>query len=390
MSQVDILSIDAKIKQAFTEEVYKLPNYQEKLSDLQRTLQKEKLSIRALRNLKTNICELEEKIDNLQLGQQLNFYIAESAHKIERYKKILSTPVKLSFTGKASRDSQEKKDVVSSYLKIAQKYTDMTAETQRSPVKPLRVVCNNCPNKKLFDIIDNSIYICIPCGAQQEILLHTSSYKDIDRINISAKYTYDRKVHFRDCINQYQGKQNSTIDTKVYKNLIEQFEKHHLIVGNKKIPKEERCKNITKEHIHLFLKELEYTKHYENVNLIHYHLTGKKPDDISHLEDRLLDDFDQLTDFYDKKFKNKPGFDRKNFINTQYVLYQLLMRYRHPCKKEDFTILKTVDRKSFHDDIAKICFEELNKMVLTGGCLKVICYLRRINSVKQILSKNKK
>ena len=95
MSQVDILSIDAKIKQAFTEEVYKLPNYQEKLSDLQRTLQKEKLSIRALRNLKTNICELEEKIDNLQLGQQLNFYIAESAHKIERYKKILSTPVNI-------------------------------------------------------------------------------------------------------------------------------------------------------------------------------------------------------------------------------------------------------------------------------------------------------
>ena len=35
------------------------------------------------------------------------------------------------------------------------------------------------------------------------------------------------------------------------------------------------------------------------------------------------------------------------------------MRYKHPCKKEDFTILKTVDRKSFHDDVAKICFEEL-------------------------------
>lgn len=357
MSELDILSINAKIKRTFIEETNKLPHYQEKLLDLQQTDKKQTLSVRACRNLKRNISELEEKIETLISGQQLNFYIIETAHLVERYKKILSTPVKLSFMGKPSRNNKEKGVVISSYLDIAKKYTDIQ---MISPKKSKTVICNNCPNKKLFDIIDNSIYICIPCGAQQEILLHTSSYKDIDRINISAKYTYDRKVHFRDCINQYQGKQNSTIDPNVYINLFEQFRKHHLLVGTKKTPKEERCQNITKEHIHLFLKELEYTKHYENVNLIHYQMTGNKPDNITHLEDKLLDDFDSLADLYDKKFKNKPGFDRKNFINTQYVLYQFLVRYRHPCKKEDFTILKTVDRKSFHDDVAKTCFEELS------------------------------
>ena len=89
------------------------------------------------------------------------------------------------------------------------------------------------------------------------------------------------------------------------------FERHHLLIGNSKTPKKQRFNNITKDHIHLFLKELEYTKHYENVNLIHYNITDKKPDDISHLEDKLLHDFDLLTDLYDKKFKNKPGFERK-------------------------------------------------------------------------------
>tara|TARA_B110000908_G_scaffold160938_1_gene204651 strand:- start:218 stop:1312 length:1095 start_codon:yes stop_codon:yes gene_type:complete len=356
MSQLDILSIDAKIKLTFKEDADKLPQYKEKLLDLQQTIKRETLSARAHRNLKLNITDLEDKISKILSGQQLYFYIAETAHLVEQYKKILQTPVKLSFTGKSTRNNKEKNNVIADFLVISNKYSDVDFV---SPSKTKTVICNNCPNKKLFDIIDNSIYICIPCGAQQEILLHTSSYKDIDRINISAKYTYDRKVHFRDCINQYQGKQNSTIDPKVYINLIDQFEKHHLLIGNKDTKKEVRCKNITKEHIHLFLKELEYTKHYENVNLIHYQITGKKPDDITYLEDRLLDDFDFLTDLYDKKFKNKPGFDRKNFINTQYVLYQLLVRYRHPCKKEDFTILKTVDRKSFHDDVAKICFEEL-------------------------------
>jgi hypothetical protein len=356
MSQLDILIIDANIKTVFTEDIDKLPQYKEKLLDLQRTNKKQTLSTRAYRDVKTNIINLERKIESLSLKKHLNFYIVESAYLIEKYKKILSTPVKLSFTGKPSRIDNEKKKIVDNYLEIAIKYTNIK---NTNPVKAKKVICNNCPNKKLFDIIDSSIYICLLCGAQQEILLHTSSYKDIDRINISTKYTYDRKVHFRDCINQYQGKQNSSIDSNVYTKLFEQFRKHHILSGNSKSSREERCKNITKEHIHLFLKELEYTKHYENVNLIHYQMTGKPPDDITYIEDKLLDDFDSLTDLYDKKFKNKPGFERKNFINTQYVLYQLLVRYRHPCKKEDFTILKTVDRKSFHDEVAKTCFEEL-------------------------------
>lgn len=202
MSQLDILSIDTNIKHAFSEEVYKLSQYQEKLKDLLITVKKDTLSTRARRNLQTNIYEIDEKIESIISGQKLNFYIAETAHLIDRYKKILQTPVKLSFTGKPSRDNKEKNKVVTDYLEIAYKYSDIKIVMH---TKPTRVVCNNCPNKKLFDIIDNSIYICISCGSQQEILLHTSYYKDIDRINISAKYTYDRKVHFRDCINQYQG-----------------------------------------------------------------------------------------------------------------------------------------------------------------------------------------
>ena len=130
------------------------------------------------------------------------------------------------------------------------------------------------------------------------------------------------------------------------------------------MPREEKFARITKEHILMFLRELEYTKHYENLHLIHYNLTGIKPDDISHLEDQLLDDFDALTELYDKHFKHNA---RKNFINTQYVLYQLLTRHKHQCKMQDFTILKTIDRKAFHDDVARVLFNSL------GWNFKPIC-----------------
>lgn len=357
MSHLDILNVDAKIKQKFREEEEKLPEYTQKLYELEQTLNKN-IRRRSYQILLSNISELKTKINDIIHSQKLNFYISKTAQLLENYRNILQTPVKLSFMGRDTVDNKEKNKIISKYLEIAEEYIEIDRDNSFLNSKCI-VICDNCPNKKLFDIVDNSIYICLICGSQQEILLHTSSYKDVDRVNISSKYTYDRKVHFRDCINQYQGKQNSTIEDDVFTDLIDQFNKHYLLIGDENTPKETRFSKITKEHVHLFLKELEYSKHYENVNLIHYQITGNKPDDISYLHDNLLNDFDILVDLYDKKFKNKYGFDRKNFMNTQYILYQLLIKHKHPCKKEDFTILKTIDRKAFHDDVTKVLFEEL-------------------------------
>lgn len=137
---------------------------------------------------------------------------------------------------------------------------------------------------------------------------------------------------------------------------MEQFEKHHLLIGDENTPKNIRFSRITKDHIMLFLKETENTKHYENVNMIYCTLTENKADNISHLENKLLEDFDKLVNLYDKIYKN---IDRKKFINIYMVLYELLMRHKHPCKKEDFPVLKTMDIKFFHDEVTKTLFEAL-------------------------------
>jgi hypothetical protein len=160
-------------------------------------------------------------------------------------------------------------------------------------------------------------------------------------------------------MNQYQGKQNSTIDEKIYGDLEIQFDLHGLLVGDKNTPKKQRFENITKEHILLFLKETGHTKHYEDVVLIYHKMTGKKVDDISHLENQLMEDFDKISNLYDKRFKFTGKIDRKSFINTQYVLFQLLRRHKYNCKKEDFNMLKTLDRKAFHDEIVRELFEAL-------------------------------
>tara|TARA_A100001011_G_C14212667_1_gene800612 strand:+ start:285 stop:1382 length:1098 start_codon:yes stop_codon:yes gene_type:complete len=352
---IDIVVIDSKIREKFQIEKDKLELYKERLIHTQLSLKEENISPGLKKKLTESIKFLENTIYSIENENEYNFYLLESVPILEKYKEILEEPEITSFMGRPAKHNQKKNDCIKNFIIIAKKYININTENeQKRKKKDINIVCKNCANKKEFDIYENNIYVCTKCFAQQTVIKHNSTYNDIDRINISSKYMYDRKVHFRDCIKQYQGKQNSTIPSKIYKELENQLQSHHILVeGNNTI---ERFKNVTKNHVLLFLKELGYSNHYENVHLIHKILTDQKSDDISYLEDKLMDDFDSLTELYDKNYKH---INRKNFINTQYVLYQLLRRHKHPCKKEEFIILKTIDRKFFHDDICKNLFQHL-------------------------------
>jgi len=352
---IDILSIDTKIRANFQSEMEKIDIHRARLVDIEESMTVSGLKARLHGTLLKAQKDLQDHIYNLENQIAYNFYIIKTVPLIEEYTDVLNIPQKISFMGKPQKKNLHKEKIIRQYLDIASTYVDIDIDP--CSLEPGTIVCKNCSNKKDFEIIDYNIYTCMKCYTQQTIIKHVSSYNDIERVNISSKYMYDRKVHFRDCIKQYQGKQNSTIPQNVYDGLRKQFILHHLLNGNPSTtPRKLLFSRVTKNHILLFLKELGYSTHYENVNLIHYTFTGIKPDDISHLEEQLLDDFDSLTELYDKKFKN---INRKNFINTQYVLYQLLQRHKHRCKKEEFIILKTIDRKFFHDDVCKVLFEEL-------------------------------
>jgi hypothetical protein len=291
-SDIDIIYIDNKILSNFKKEKDNIENYKDKLKDVKYTL--------TLNNLRPNIKDiltrthndLEKYIDDLENDKSLNFYIIDSVDLLEKYKDILNKPVKINFLGKVTKNNRDKKHIIDKYIEIASKYVDIEINNNE---KKDKISCKHCNNKE-FDIEDGNICICVNCSAQEYIIKNISSYKDIDRINVSSKYMYDRKIHFRDQINQYQGKQNSTVSQKVYDDLEKQFELHHLLVGDKNTNKIEKFKNITKEHIAIFLKELGYSKHYENINLIHYNITGIKPDDIGYLEDKLLEDLEEGVD----------------------------------------------------------------------------------------------
>ncbi len=109
---------------------------------------------------------------------------------------------------------------------------------------------------------------------------------------------------------------NTNINPRIYDELEEQLVNHQIIEpANKKtnmeiqLVKVKDLKLLPEPIYYVFLKELGYTKHYEDTILIHYTLTGKRPDNIEHLEEKLMADFDKLTEQYDLLFKD---IERKN------------------------------------------------------------------------------
>lgn len=356
---IDIILIDNKIQQYFLNEREKIEIYNTKLKELDKLIKSPDTGDTIKKKLQDEYREYEQKIEDITSMSDYDFYTVETYHIIESYKKILRTPVKINFFSiSEATNTNEKDTLIYSYMQVAKKYLKYIDVEIDFSQKPRKNICDSCMSKKM--VTSEGIFlICQDCGFEKDLNGSSLSYKDISRTTILQKYTYERKSHFKDCVNQFQGKQNCKIDDNVYKDLEEEFERHRMLIGNKDTPKEVRYKNVELEHVILFLKELGYDKQYDNAKYIHSVITGKKCPDLSYIEDQLMTDFDILVNAYVKKYKYENKIARKSFMNIQYVLFQLLNKNKYPCKKEDFNILKTNDRKTFHDEIAKSLFEEL-------------------------------
>lgn len=315
------------------------------------------LTYREYLNLYDELKRLITKVDNIQSGILLQTYESMSRQLIEDYQKLLEIPIKSRFLGKnkAHEDFDEKKKLMlQDYLHIAELFIPIDCVFE--PIKNQEKYTCECGNSDLFQSSD-SFLTCEECGLEMPIMATQTSYRDCDRVNLHQKYKYEKKSHFRDNVNQYQGKQNKSIDKDLYTQADEWLEKHGLLNTEAKNKKEKYTK-VKKEHVRLFLSESGdgNNKFYEDTNLIYSKLTGVACPDISHLEDKLFADFDLLVD----AFLNLEDITRTNFLNSQYVLKQLLIRHGYKINPEDFPGLKTRERQREHDDIYSALCEKCN------------------------------
>lgn len=368
---MDILELYGRIKKFIDTEMASVDGYRNNLSEVVELLiNAHKFNLRP--RIVNKLCAYKHNLETLiQEHENLQYFDYEIQHILEKYHILNNKTMIIPFFNvnkKILKDHQNQKEQIKKeFLDKLREYTNlrqfelMIREYTNLPKSsPPPCVCGN----KTEFIKDDDRAVCALCSAEQSLICNTSSFSDVGRVNMASKYTYNRKVHFRDCIIQYQGKQKTHIPEEIY-TLLQTKLQHLDLINTQSSDKLKRYEKVSRALVLTMLKELELKKFYDDIVLIHHTLTGQKCDNIEYLEDALLEDFDKLTETYDNLYTNtvdasgdKPT-KRKNFINAQFVLYQLLKKHGHPCNEMDFITLKTSERKRFHHTICKELFSIL-------------------------------
>lgn len=294
------------------------------------------------------------RLDDLKFSRNIfNLYKSKTKNLVKKYVSILKTPIQ---GNNIKLAESKKREIITEYFDILKTCVphnilkNINISDNCNDILIL-LYCENCENTEHFTK-DHDTTICNICYAE---LVKMTFYNN-RMYNFSAnKCNYDRISHFKECLKQYQGKQNTFINPVLYLDIEEALITNG-IIGNREIPQMIRYKNVTRSHITYFLKELGYTKYYDDYILIHSNLTGQPANDISHLEADLISDFEKISEQYTILYNSS---ERKNFINIQYILYKLLLKHNYKFCHDDFSNIKSIDRKLERDKICKAIFKSL-------------------------------
>lgn len=375
------------------------------------------ISPRSARKLRQ---ELHEVRDRSSAHEKLLFYLAEVSPLLEEYSRLLDTPiVKRGFMSRKARKTKvstqqnsdvlrRKNEITVEFLRIAHQYTvnGLVLPSCEIPVENSGsddVFCEDCSSTNVVINVSDSMACCYDCGYEFSMPMDanetpvTTNTEDSSRSNSR----YEAILHFKSSMAKYQGKQQTTIPIGLYRHLHTEFSRAGLLPDfakditfdellqstqrntnrdtgvmarlhqpedttdqNSSIPPYNGAySRITHDHIIMFLRKV-YEKHYEDVMLIHYSLTGVSPPNIGHLEPILEQDFRELMALYHQEYviKRNPVLeDGKSFKSNYYILYKLLQKHNVRCNRRHFSnMLKTPDREIFYDMVCKDLFGKLN------------------------------
>ena len=176
--------------------------------------------------------------------------------------------------------------------------------------------CKNCDNKEFQ--IDNKYgtIICVNCGLSEPYVEYSNSninYNEyIHMETISQPFSYQRKNHFKEWLNQLQGKEVTVIPESVINLVLQEVKKERIT----------NIDEITSERIKKYLKKLGLNKYYEHIPNLISKITNKPTLTISaDFEKVLLDLFDKIQE----PFKKHCPKERKNFLSYSYTLHKFCL-----------------------------------------------------------------
>ena len=176
--------------------------------------------------------------------------------------------------------------------------------------------CKTCNSRKFEIDSKNGLIICTTCGVCETYYENTSAsinFSDTSHIQpISQPFSYQRKNHFREWLNQLQGKEVTVIPESVVNLVLVEIKKERIT----------NIDDITSDRVKKYLKKLRLNKYYEHIPNLISKITKKPPLIItSDLEEVLLELFDKIQE----PFKKYCPDGRKNFLSYSYTLHKFCL-----------------------------------------------------------------
>jgi len=207
--------------------------------------------------------------------------------------------------------------------------------------------CLKCNTLKIV-LSSDATFVCPQCGESESFI--DTSVKNLSygqTIEVTSA-SYNRANHFREWLNQFQGKERTKVPNKVYLLLIEEFKKHH----------KNQVKYVTPKRVREYLRKLKISDWYEHIPHIVQRLTGIPPPCMSKdQEDRLIRMFLQIQEPFFRIPKDKRK--RVNFLSYSYVLYKFCELTDQDEFLKCFSLLKSDENILKHDEIWKMICQEL-------------------------------
>ena len=196
--------------------------------------------------------------------------------------------------------------------------------------------------------ISSGLVICYNCGLTACYnISNTPEWNYSETHEYFKPYSYKRTNHFKEWVNQIQGREGTFIPPEVINSLILEIKKERLT--DKSL--------ITYCKIKEFLKKLKLNKYYEHIpNIIHKITDNKQLIINPELEAKLVTMFNRIQEPFDKHCPK----NRKNFLSYSYTLYKFFQLLD---KKEFliyFPLLKSREKLFEQENIWKNICKELN------------------------------
>ena len=299
-----------------------------------------------------NIKEISLKLEEYPM--KLLYFDSSSSSIINRTKLLITTPIQINFFEKkqvssTSKHEKELNSLKQEMIQLCKEYIDFSEE------KEVDYECDYCGNKDYIESMSEQI--CSSCGKTKIYVEHNSCYQDNERVSFCQKYKYKKINHFKDTIRQFQGIQNKYINENVLIELESALEKDKII--DRTLPNP--FIKLTKEHLRIYLDHIGHNKYYEDINLIYQHFTGKKCPIINQdVYIKILEDFEKLVQmFITISNEDEDKIERTNFLNSQYVLYQLLKKNNYTCSESDFALPRSIKCRVDQEKIYIMLCEKL-------------------------------